>query len=58
MLNAELADTLGNLLSRCCAKAVNPEQVFPIFYHKALESFEDNSAQLLIDCTSKLPSKY
>lgn len=57
MLNSELADTLGNLLSRCCAKAVNPEQVFPIFYHKALESFEDSSAQHLIDTTSNLPSK-
>lgn len=57
MLNAELADTLGNLLSRCCAKAVNAEQVFPVFYHKSLESFNDSSAQDLINATSKLPGK-
>lgn len=29
MLNAELADTLGNLLSRACAKSLNPDQQFP-----------------------------
>jgi hypothetical protein len=29
MLNAELADTLGNLLSRCGGKAVNPGQKWP-----------------------------
>lgn len=29
MLNSELADTLGNLLSRCCAKTLNPRQVVP-----------------------------
>ncbi|CAG9770019.1 unnamed protein product [Ceutorhynchus assimilis] len=29
MLNAELADTLGNLLSRCCGNNLNPNQVIP-----------------------------
>ncbi|XP_050310423.1 methionine--tRNA ligase, mitochondrial [Anthonomus grandis grandis] len=29
LLNAELADTLGNLLSRCCGKSLNPNQEFP-----------------------------
>ena len=29
MLNAELADTMGNLLSRACAKTLNPHQQFP-----------------------------
>lgn len=29
ILNAELADTLGNLLNRCCGDALNPEQIFP-----------------------------
>ncbi|XP_014671388.1 PREDICTED: methionine--tRNA ligase, mitochondrial-like [Priapulus caudatus] len=29
MLNAELGDTLGNLLSRCTAPALNPAQIFP-----------------------------
>lgn len=29
ILNAELADTLGNLLNRCCGKAINPNLVYP-----------------------------
>lgn len=29
ILNAELADTYGNLLSRACAKVVNPAQIVP-----------------------------
>ncbi|KAF7280894.1 hypothetical protein GWI33_005406 [Rhynchophorus ferrugineus] len=29
ILNSELADTLGNLLNRCCGKALNPEQKYP-----------------------------
>jgi methionyl-tRNA synthetase len=29
LLNAELADTLGNLLSRCSGKAVNGSQIWP-----------------------------
>ncbi|TMW46099.1 hypothetical protein DOY81_008821, partial [Sarcophaga bullata] len=29
ILNAELADTLGNLLSRVCAKSLNPRQIYP-----------------------------
>ncbi len=28
-LNAELADTLGNLLNRCTSKAINPAQIWP-----------------------------
>lgn len=32
ILNAELADTLGNLLSRVCSKALNPRQVYPRFH--------------------------
>ncbi|KAH8388324.1 hypothetical protein KR093_003872 [Drosophila rubida] len=29
ILNSELADTLGNLLSRACAKSLNPQQMYP-----------------------------
>lgn len=28
-VNAELADTYGNLMSRCCASAINPNQTIP-----------------------------
>ncbi|XP_037531631.1 methionine--tRNA ligase, mitochondrial [Nematolebias whitei] len=31
LLNAELADTLGGLLNRCTAPALNPAQVYPPF---------------------------
>ncbi|XP_072292182.1 methionine--tRNA ligase, mitochondrial [Eucyclogobius newberryi] len=32
LLNAELADSLGGLLNRCTAPALNPAQVYPVFY--------------------------
>lgn len=31
LLNAELADSLGGLLNRCTAPALNPAQVYPVF---------------------------
>ncbi|XP_049810134.1 methionine--tRNA ligase, mitochondrial isoform X1 [Schistocerca nitens] len=31
ILNSELADTLGNLLNRCCGMAINPDQIYPQF---------------------------
>ncbi|XP_063707196.1 methionine--tRNA ligase, mitochondrial [Culicoides brevitarsis] len=40
MLNAELADTLGNLLSRCCAKVLNPRQIVP-FANFELDSSDE-----------------
>lgn len=35
LLNAELADSLGGLLNRCTAPALNPAQVYPAFCHQA-----------------------
>ncbi|GBN89342.1 Methionine--tRNA ligase, mitochondrial [Araneus ventricosus] len=57
MVNAELADTLGNLLSRSCAPALNPEQVFPKFYHNSLDDLKDSNVESLINNTSDLPDK-
>jgi methionyl-tRNA synthetase len=34
ILNSELADTFGNLLSRACAKSLNPKQIFPSVHEK------------------------
>ncbi|KAF5273898.1 hypothetical protein FQA39_LY01013 [Lamprigera yunnana] len=48
ILNSELADTLGNLLSRCCASALNPNQVFPEIESEAFQSVAS------IDLTKKL----
>ncbi|GFY43883.1 methionine--tRNA ligase, mitochondrial [Trichonephila inaurata madagascariensis] len=57
MVNAELADTLGNLLSRSCAMALNPNQVFPRFYHHSLDKLKDFKVEELIKNTSDLPEK-
>lgn len=58
MLNSELADTLGNLLSRTCAPALNPMQVFPKFYQEALFMLKESHVQNLIQDVSLLPSKF
>lgn len=47
-LNAELADTFGNLLSRCCSKALNPDQAFPAIDSSAFEKVGQ------LDVTKKL----
>ncbi|XP_035205174.1 methionine--tRNA ligase, mitochondrial-like [Stegodyphus dumicola] len=57
MLNAELADTLGNLLNRTCARALNPKQVFPHFSHEAFQKLTESNVQHLIEETSILPEK-
>lgn len=49
-VNAELADTFGNLLSRCCAPAINPSQSFP---RKLLQSSDTSKFNLLIDQLKK-----
>nr|XP_049705256.1 methionine--tRNA ligase, mitochondrial [Helicoverpa armigera] len=36
--NAELADTLGNLASRCCGAALNPRHEFPALHASVLTS--------------------
>lgn len=48
IINSELADTLGNLLSRCCGKALNPGQTFPKIKSEALYKIS------LMDVTIKL----
>ncbi|XP_050521203.1 methionine--tRNA ligase, mitochondrial [Daktulosphaira vitifoliae] len=37
ILNAELADTMGNLLNRCCGKAINPNMIYPDLDSIAIE---------------------
>ncbi|KAJ3643888.1 hypothetical protein Zmor_026572 [Zophobas morio] len=48
ILNSELADTLGNLLSRCCGSALNPRQTFPRIEEDALRKVAE------LDVTKKL----
>lgn len=49
-LNAELADTLGNLLNRCTAKAINQNQIWPsteFFVKESLSIHGKNLCQSL-----------
>ena len=45
-LDNELADTMGNLLSRCCAPKVNPTQIYPRSPHP--ERFQMDSSKVLV----------
>ncbi|XP_033096238.1 methionine--tRNA ligase, mitochondrial-like, partial [Anneissia japonica] len=63
ILNAELADTFGNLLSRVTAKSLNPDQIFPEFHTDLFPSRPDGSLRSraskedyeLIDKLKELP---
>uniref|UniRef100_A0A673CBX0 Methionine--tRNA ligase, mitochondrial n=1 Tax=Sphaeramia orbicularis TaxID=375764 RepID=A0A673CBX0_9TELE len=44
LLNAELADSLGGLLNRCTAPALNPAQIYPHFCSQSFPS-EQSSGQ-------------
>ncbi|CAH0556090.1 unnamed protein product [Brassicogethes aeneus] len=56
ILNSELADTLGNLLNRCTALSLNPNQILPEI---EIDSFESISkldvTKKLIDHVTSLP---
>lgn len=56
IINAELVNTLGNLLSRVCAPSVNKRQVVPVCNLKELKDL-DHSLQL-IKKLKKLPPIY
>ncbi|KAK5644850.1 hypothetical protein RI129_006150 [Pyrocoelia pectoralis] len=56
ILNSELADTLGNLLSRCCSLALNPNQVFPEIDSEAFERVVSiDVTKKVIEAVMKLP---
>ncbi|KYB25592.1 Methionine--tRNA ligase, mitochondrial-like Protein [Tribolium castaneum] len=56
ILNSELADTLGNLLSRCCGTALNPHQTFPKIEASAFESVASSDVtKKLIEDVATLP---
>lgn len=58
ILNSELADTFGNLLSRACAKTLNPHQQFPIIHTEQLgELVKLDSLKLLLERISEVPDK-
>ncbi|XP_064456610.1 methionine--tRNA ligase, mitochondrial-like [Ornithodoros turicata] len=55
LLNAELADNLGNLLSRCTALLVNKDQIFPSCDKAFFKSFP--RGQKLLQEVYELPDK-
>lgn len=59
ILNSELADTYGNLLSRCCAPVLNPNQICPPLDPESFECLlkEFDVTQQLIDKVEALPGK-
>lgn len=58
ILNSELADTLGNLLSRGCAKSLNPRQVYPrIYVHHCDEILRLDAGRRLQELLSELPDR-
>ncbi|XP_069969329.1 methionine--tRNA ligase, mitochondrial isoform X2 [Bactrocera oleae] len=58
ILNSELADTLGNLLSRVCAKSLNPQQVYPRLHAVQLADFlQMDSAKRLQDALQQIEAR-
>lgn len=58
LLNAELADTLGNLLNRCCGKAINGNQQFPVLNPEHYEKYCQKEANKLVEALRALPGLY
>ncbi|XP_031158680.1 methionine--tRNA ligase, mitochondrial [Sander lucioperca] len=60
LLNAELADSLGGLLNRCTAPAINPAQVYPSFCPQSLPSQQGGRAVVedyhMLDAVKNLPA--
>lgn len=57
-LNSELADTFGNLLSRACAKTLNPHQKFPQAHSEHLtELIKLDACKIMMEKLAELPLK-
>ncbi|XP_045886155.1 methionine--tRNA ligase, mitochondrial [Micropterus dolomieu] len=60
LLNAELADSLGGLLNRCTAPALNPAQVYPSFCPLSFPSDQGGKAVVedyhMLDAVKNLPA--
>uniref|UniRef100_A0A665VMQ7 Methionine--tRNA ligase, mitochondrial n=1 Tax=Echeneis naucrates TaxID=173247 RepID=A0A665VMQ7_ECHNA len=59
LLNAELADSLGGLLNRCTAPALNPAQIYPSFCPQAFPREQGGRAVIedyhMLDAVKNLP---
>lgn len=58
ILNSELADTLGNLLSRCCGKALNAESIFPAVDREALDTLKQiDATKRMLEALEEMPGE-
>ncbi|XP_055549833.1 methionine--tRNA ligase, mitochondrial [Wyeomyia smithii] len=58
ILNAELADSFGNLLSRCCGKALNPDAIVPVVDQNILDKLSlSESAKKMLDLLQAMSDK-
>ncbi|XP_049282237.1 methionine--tRNA ligase, mitochondrial [Anopheles funestus] len=58
VLNSELADTLGNLLSRCCGKALNAASTFPAIDLEAFEALKEvDATKRMLEALEEMPDK-
>lgn len=60
IINSELADTFGNLLSRCCAKSLNVAQRYPAYIEEDVAQLlqkHGDIVQKLLDNTSTLAER-
>lgn len=58
ILNSELADTFGNLLSRACAKVINTQQIVPVIDCDEFNVILNvDVTHRLIDLLNEVPSK-
>lgn len=58
ILNSELADTLGNLLSRCCAKSLNPMSKSPELNEQSFIDLKQlDITSMLIESVEALPER-
>lgn len=58
VLNAELSNTIGNLVNRGTVDKLNPRQTYPKFDEQIFESDLKELGQSLIDSLNKLNGKY
>lgn len=57
--NSELADTLGNLVSRSCGPALNPRCEFPALHQQEFaECCQLQVTAQLLDAVERLPGKW
>jgi methionyl-tRNA synthetase len=57
--NSELADTLGNLASRCCGSALNPRGEFPPLHACELAVCRHSDVTInLLDHVERLPGEF